>query len=118
MIRFNENIKIWLGTKAVDMRCSIDGLLIQVACQLKGNPQAKQLFLFYGKSKDKIKGLWWDKNGFILIYKRLEKGRFKIPKTFTQTKLDITLKQLYWLLAGLDFIMKTKQEEVLLEHYY
>jgi transposase len=117
VIRFSDDIQIWIGVKPVDMRCAIDGLLIQVSSQLKLNPQARQLFLFYSKGKDKVKGLWWDKNGFILIYKRLECGRFKLPRNLSGDKLELTLKQCYWLLAGLDFITLTAQEEILFQYY-
>ena len=103
MFEFKPDVRVWLGTKPIDMRCAIDGLLIQIAGQLKMEPQRRQLFLFVSKGKDKVKGLWWDKNGFVMIYKRLEKGRFKLPAKLIEEKLEITLKQLEWLLLGMDF---------------
>ncbi len=96
---FNSKVNIWLYQKAVDMRKSIDGLSIVVASGMKKNPtNEEELFLFCNKGADKLKILYWDKNGFCLWYKRLEKGRFNIPKDFEV----ISYEQLRWLLDGFD----------------
>ena len=94
------NLKIWLYKEAIDMRKSIDGLSIVVADNLNINPMNAEIFVFYNRYGDKIKILYWDKNGFCLWYKRLEKGRFKIPKA--QEEYNMTAEQLRWLLDGLD----------------
>lgn len=94
------NVKIWLYKTSIDMRKSIDSLSIVVADTLNMNPTNSEIFVFYNRYGDKIKILYWDKNGFCLWYKRLEKGRFKIPDT-EQIYL-MTGEQLRWLLDGLD----------------
>ena len=94
------NLKIWLYKEPVDMRKSIDGLSIVVSDNLNVNPMNSEIFVFYNRYGDKIKILYWDKNGFCLWYKRLEKGRFKIP--VGQPKYNMTSEQLRWLLDGLD----------------
>jgi len=95
----NAVINVWVYEKAVDMRKSIDGLSIIVASNMQKNPtQEGEIFLFYNRALDKVKTLYWDKNGFCLWYKRLEKGRFNIPKEIKVISYD----QLRWLIDGLD----------------
>lgn len=93
----NPGITVWLYKDRVDMRKSIDGLSIIIASNMSKNPSSGEIFLFFNKNSDKIKILYWDRNGFCLWYKRLETGRFKIPKYES-----ITYEQLRWLLDGLD----------------
>jgi len=94
---------IHLATQPVDMRKSIDGLSALVADQLELNPLSGQLFIFYNRGRDKIKVLYWDKNGFCLWYKRLERQRFHIPEKLPSDTLTISNDQLSWLLSGLHF---------------
>ncbi len=93
-------LKIWLFSHPTDMRKSIDGLSVIVSDQLKQNPCGPDVFVFYNRGLDKLKVLYWDKNGFCLWYKRLEKGRFLIPKSETGT-VYLSIEQLRWLLDGL-----------------
>lgn len=95
-----NNCKILLYNRTVDMRKSIDGLSIIVAENLGLNPSDGSIHIFYNKKYDKLKMLYWDKNGFSLLYKRLEKERFKIPSLVSSRA--ITYEQLRWLLDGLD----------------
>lgn len=67
--------KVWILRNAVDFRLSIDGLTNLIANNIKQDPQ-EGIYLFYNRTKDKIKCLSWHKNGFVLIYKRLEGGSF------------------------------------------
>jgi len=98
---FPMNGAIWLHTEPVDFRKQLDGLIVLVADHLQMNPASGQLFLFRDRSEKKIKILWWDRNGFWLLYKRLEKGRLKFPRSF-ECALELTRDQLSWLLSGLD----------------
>ena len=102
------NLKIWLYRAPVDMRKSIDGLSIVIADSLNMNPMNSEIFVFYNRHGDKIKILYWDKNGFCLWYKRLEKGKFKIPGI--QEEYSMTAEQLRWLLDGLDIGQMTPVE--------
>lgn len=95
------NIQIWVYSVPVDMRKSIDGLSIIVSDQLGKNPCGPDVFVFYNKNSNKIKILYWQKNGFCLWYKRLEKERFLFPKKEDETYL-LTIEQLRWLLDGLE----------------
>ena len=95
-----NNCKILLYNKTVDMRKSIDGLSIIVSESLGLNPSDGSIHIFYNKRYDKLKMLYWDRNGFSLLYKRLEQERFKIPKLVSTR--SITYEQLRWLFDGLD----------------
>lgn len=95
---FNPEITVWLYKNRVDMRKSINGLSIIVASHMNKNPSSGEIFLFANKGSNKIKILYWDRNGFCLWYKKLETGNFKVPKDEDK----ITYEQLRWLLDGLD----------------
>ena len=65
MITFSKNLMILISTKPVDMRRGIDGLTVLIAEQLQHNPQSPILFLFGNQQRNKIKALYWDKNGCV-----------------------------------------------------
>ena len=114
---FTFNTTIWLCPNPIDFRKQIDGLIILVADHLKLNPTSGQLFLFRNKTANKIKILWWDKNGFWLCYKRFEKGKLKFPQ-INETTLELTRDQFTWLLSGLDFLKYTEIPEVKASNFY
>ena len=99
------------------MRKAIDGLTQLVVEQLEMNPQGHYLFLFCNQQRNKIKGLYWHKNGFVMIYKRLERKKFYIPKQYKDNKLIINHEQLSWLLSGFDFMNLTDYPELHFTHY-
>ncbi len=94
------NKQVYIVTGYTDLRRSIDGLAMIVQAQLKLDPFNKALFLFCGRRCDRIKGLLWEGDGFLLLYKRLDNGRFQWPRNETEAKL-LTLQQTRWLLEGL-----------------
>lgn len=84
-----------------DLRAGIDRLAFIVAEKTGEKPFFPDtLFLFCGRKTDRIKGLVWEKDGFLLLYKRLEQGRFQWPRTANEVKA-ITPKQFRWLMEGL-----------------
>ena len=93
--------KIWIYPGAVDFRKSINGLSALVLSGFKERVQ-EGIFIFYSHDRKKIKLLAWHGNGFVLVYKRLEQGRFTIKPDADSYALDE--KQLSWLLAGLDWV--------------
>ncbi len=111
------NAPIWLYPNPIDFRKQIDGLVLLVADQLQLNPTSGQLFLFRNRHANKIKMLWWDRNGFWLCYKRLEKGRLKFPAIEDQA-LELTHDQLSWLLSGLDCMKQALLPEVVATHFF
>ena len=95
-----ENYQVYLVTGYTDLRRSIDGLATIVQGQLELDPFSNALFLFCGRRCDRIKGLLWEGDGFLLLYKRLDNGRFQWPRNETEARL-LTPQQTRWLLEGL-----------------
>jgi len=102
MITIGTHTKVYLASGHTDMRKAINGLMILVQDVLEGDPFSSHLFVFCNRLRDKIKILYWYNNGFWLFYRRLEKQRFWWPATDQQTALEITSRELGWLLEGLD----------------
>jgi transposase len=103
MLTLPPSVKIYLASGHVDMRKSIDGLLAVVRSIWEEDPFSGHLFVFFSRKVNRIKILMWDNGGFMLIYKRLERGRFRIPEVAAgsqSVKLDAT--ELVMLLQGID----------------
>lgn len=101
MIRPSADIsRVHLCREPVDMRKSIDGLAALVSHVLKADPFSAELFVFVNRQRNKLKILAWDKSGFVILYKRLERERFHWPKTHDTATVTITGQQLNWLLDG------------------
>ena len=96
------------------MRKSINGLIAILVEMFTQNPQSGDFYLFTNRQRNKIKCLFWDRNGFALYYKRLEKGRFNYSKYMSEDKLVISETQLKALLVGLDFYLLGSLPE---DHY-
>ncbi len=94
--------KIWVYRSAVDFRRSIDGLSHMVVSEIKQNPK-DGIYLFFNRGCDKIKCLSWHKNGFVLFYKRLETGRFRMDFNKATGAIEVNADEFGWLLAGLEW---------------
>ena len=104
MRMFVEPGDIYLHTGYVDFRKSINGLLTIIETELDMNAFDGSLFIFCNRKQDKLKLVYWDKTGFALWYKRLEKHKFKWPSLSEMAHLRLTEQQLSWLLGGYDVI--------------
>ena len=93
--------RVLLYRDAVDMRKSIDGLSFLVASGMALRPGDGTVYVFCNRQRDKVKILYWDRNGFCLWYKRLEKQRFKIP-VIEGDSCELSATCLRWLMDGLD----------------
>ena len=94
--------EIYIVCGYTDMRRSIDGLCAIVEQQLHMNPRKSAVYLFCGRRCDRIKLLMWDRDGFLLLYKRMEvEGRFRWPRNQTEARL-LTWQQFDWLMSGLE----------------
>jgi transposase len=87
------------------MRKSIDGLTAIVSQTYKLDPFQNALYLFCGRRRDRVKALYWEGDGFLLLYKRLENGSFQWPRTNDEAR-EITPQQYRWLLEGLSVDQK------------
>lgn len=104
MIRKLQHTKaVYLSTQIVDMRKSINGLAAIVQGSFGQDPYEGALFVFSNRSHDKIKVLQWDIDGFVLYYKRRERGKFQWPTSINQQTgtVNITSSDLKRLLDGL-----------------
>lgn len=102
MMRPGTAVQVYLCREVVDMRKSIDGLSVLVQEAMALNPFEQAVFVFCNRARDKVKILAWERNGFVLWYKRLESERFKWPERLGDTPLALTGEQLNWLLDGYD----------------
>jgi len=93
---------VYLCVEPVDFRKAIQGLSLLVEQELELNPFEAALFVFINRRRDKLKILYWEKNGFCLWYKRLEKQRFKWPTGHSGATITLNGEQLNWLLDGFD----------------
>ena len=102
MKMFVDVSEIYLYRDAVDFRKSINGLVLIVEQEMKLSPFIDALFVFCNKGRDKAKVVYWDRSGFCLWYKRLEKEKFKWPRQGQNTVMDLTEAQWQRLLSGYD----------------
>lgn len=109
--------KIWLHRKPIDFRKQIDGLVMLISADLRSDPTSGQLFIFRNRQGNKIKLLWWDETGFWLLYKRLEKERFKFPRIIDEA-MEISRDQLQLLLSGIDFEKQKYLKKVTAKQFY
>jgi len=91
---------VYVACGYTDLRKGIDGLALLVQKSFELDPFNSSLFLFCGRRNDRIKGLYWEGDGFVLLYKRLERGSFQWPRTQEQAR-QISLQQFRWLMEGL-----------------
>ena len=101
MLSLPSQTHVYLCTTAVDLRKSFDGLCGLVESVFEKNVLDGHLFLFVNKRRDRIKALWWDKDGLVIWYKRLERGTYETPRSggdAQQLELDST--ELAMLLGG------------------
>ncbi len=102
MMRPAGEIAVNLYRDIIDMRKSINGLSILVEESLGLDPFGPTLFVFCNRKRDKIKALYWERTGFVLWYKRLEKQRFPWPTRDSRGVVQMTGRELNWLLDGID----------------
>jgi transposase len=96
-------VRIYLCTQPADMRKGFDTLAAQVKEFLKHDAFSGNLFLFVSRGKDRLKILYWDRDGFALWYKRLEEGAFKLPQLKNAgVSVELSATELAMLLEGID----------------
>ena len=98
----SSGIKVYLAIGNTDMRKAINGLSILVENGLSLDPFSGSLFVFTNRRRNILKILYWDRNGFCLWQKRLEKHRFRWPDSYNNEVVAIEGRELSWLLEGLD----------------
>ena len=103
MLSLPRSVGIYVASATVDMRVGHDGLFALVQGLFRLDPYSGHLFVFFGRRSDRVKILFWDRGGFVVFYKRLEKGRFQMPKAIAEaTHVVMDGTQLAMLLDGID----------------
>lgn len=96
-------VSIFVATDRLDLRKSFDGLAAAARDVLRHDPLSGALFLFFNRAADRVKVLWWDRTGFVILYKRLERGAFRVPRPLTPgaTSVAIDAAELGKILEGI-----------------
>ncbi len=107
MIGLAHGLRVFVCTMPADMRRSFDGLVGMAATIIEQDPLSGHLFVFRNRNRDRVKILYWDRDGLAIWYKRLEKGTFQFPtdlqsKEQRQPKAEISIDELSLLLGGID----------------
>ena len=97
---FHGADKVYIACGYTDLRRGIDGLAGIVQQQFQLDPFTNTLFLFCGRRRDRIKALYWEGDGFLLLYKRLEQSKFQWPRNENEARA-LTPQQYRWLMEGL-----------------
>jgi len=104
MLSFPPAVQIWLATTATDLRKSFDTLAEVVRQHLHHDPLSGHVFVFRNKRSDRVKLLYWDEDGFVIVYKRLEQGTFHFPQAVAgQGGVTLRAAELAMLLDGVDW---------------
>ena len=107
MIRLSDLGQVYIVCGKTDLRKGIDGLATLVKEQFELDPFSSKVFLFCGGSKDRFKALYWDGQGFWLLYKRFENGKLNRPRNQNEVQA-LSSKQVDWLMKGFAINPKIK----------
>ena len=118
MLDLSDDTVVHVCVEPIDMRKQINGLVALVKDYFSLSPQSNQVYVFVSKDKRKVKMLHWHGNGFVLLYKKLEREKFVWPVQIGSNNISITYNQLQWLLAGLDFYRMQQFPQIKYTHYY
>ena len=104
MLSLPTSVRVYLARGATDMRKSIDGLAAVTKDVLEHEPMSGHLFVFCNRRRDRIKILYWERSGFWLLHKRLERGTFSwpLPDGSEEKQIELSSSDLAALLGGLD----------------
>jgi transposase len=103
MLSIPQPVRVFVCTQPTDMRKSHDGLAALVRESLGYDPLSGHWFVFRNRRGDRVKLLYWDRDGLVLFYKRLEVGVFRLPDvTAGQTSVEVTSEELSLLWWGID----------------
>ena len=98
-----QTTRIWLAVEATDMRCGFDRLAERVSAVISQDPLSGHLFVFASRRHERLKILTWDRDGYVLWYKRLEAGVFKLPRVDQGARsVELRASELAMMLDGID----------------
>ena len=115
MLSIPRSTRVFLATEPTDLRKGFDGLFTLVENVIQQDPFSGHLFVFRNQRRDRLKILWWDRDGLAIFYKRLERGRYQFPTDLTMSRptgsnngpgssrrCEIRAEELALLLEGID----------------
>ncbi|MBW2736446.1 MAG: IS66 family insertion sequence element accessory protein TnpB [Deltaproteobacteria bacterium] len=104
MLTFPSTVRVYLAAEPVDLRKGFDGLSAATRTILKRDPLSGYFFVFYNRRRNRLKVLLWQPSGFLIIYKRLERGCFQVPSAtrFGQTHVEMEATELLLMIEGID----------------
>jgi transposase len=104
VIRPSNEVRVYLCRDRVDFRLQLRGLSVLVQEQLALDPFRPHVFAFCNRRRDHVKLLYWERNGFVLWQKKLERDRFAWPRSLASETLLLSGRELNWLLDGIDLL--------------
>jgi transposase len=104
MLNLPLSVAIFVAASPVDLRRSFDGLAALVQTTMGLDPLGGALFLFFNSAHDRVKALFWDQSGYVILYKRLERGHFRLPRAVDPNVRSVTIEaaELELILRGVD----------------
>ena len=116
MLSLSPAVRIWLCLRPADMRKSFDGLAALTRQVLLQDPLASgHLFVFVSRRADRLKILWWDRDGYVLYAKRLERGTFRLP-TAAGDSVTMTGAELAMLLEGIELTGSRRRKRIMINN--
>jgi transposase len=109
MLTLPPGTTVFLATSRVDGRKGINGLSALVRSQFSLDPLCGSLFVFFTKRSDIVRVLYWDRDGYVLITKRLEKGYFRVPWQSDTGHVTLEAAELLLVLEGIDLRQATRR---------
>jgi transposase len=107
---------VYLSSHAIDFRKGQDGLCLYIKEELGHDPQ-RGFYIFYNRSRDQLKVLFWHGNGFVVMNKRLEVGKFHVKIAASSKTIELDRDQLEWLFKGLDWKLMSSMQSMLFRDY-
>jgi transposase len=102
MLSLPPTVRVFVALEATDMRKSFDGLANETRQQIAQDPLSGHLFVFFNRRRTMVKVLYWDRNGYCVVAKRLERGTFHPPHANEQDVVEVEAAELALILEGID----------------
>jgi transposase len=109
MLTLPPGVRVFVATARVDGRKGIDGLSALVRSQFAQDPLSGTMFVFFSRRADRVRVLYWDRDGYVLVTKRLEKGYYRLPWPAEQDRVVIEAAELLLVLEGIDLRGSTRR---------
>lgn len=109
MLTLPPGARVYVATARVDGRKGIDGLAAVVRSQFAEDPLSGTMFVFFSRRADRVRVLYWDRDGYVLVTKRLELGVYRLPWTSAQGGVVLEAAELLLVLEGIDLRGATRR---------